>query len=239
MVGVGQRFARDKDGKTYTVPSDMTYAEWKQKFVDNSAERGIIESGKRRINSEHPSSSLKSDTSTENIRLGSKAFSHEAKEKLYQVERNISQNNYETAVLFDEFGNVVFEKQGDLKHVSFDETEIKKMKGCVLTHNHPNGSVPTASDINMLRRGVLSEIRACNSRGAYVLRAPEKWNKEVSSYESITKLYWECMDEMGFKYRDIAAKNGKNILYYLTESEEEGLKLFSDRYGFEFIWEDK
>ena len=44
---------------------------------------------------------------------------------------------------------------------------------------------------------------------------------------------------MGFKYRDIAAKNGKNILYYLTESEEEGLKLFSDRYGFEFIWEDK
>ena len=42
MVGVGQRFARDKDGKTYTVPSDMTYAEWKQKFVDNSAESGII-----------------------------------------------------------------------------------------------------------------------------------------------------------------------------------------------------
>lgn len=239
MAGVGQRFARDKDGKTYTVPSDMTYTEWKQKFVDNSVESGIIESGKRRINSEHSSSSLKSDTSTENIRLGSKAFSHEAKEKLYQVERNISQNNYETAVLFDEFGNVVFEKQGDLKHVSFDETEIKKMKGCVLTHNHPNGSVPTASDINMLRRGVLSEIRACNSRGAYVLRAPEKWNKEVSSYESITKLYWECMDEMGFKYRDIAAKNGKNILCYLTESEEEGLKLFSDRYGFEFIWEDK
>lgn len=39
---MGQRFARDKDGKTYIVPSDMTYAEWKQKFVDNSAESGII-----------------------------------------------------------------------------------------------------------------------------------------------------------------------------------------------------
>lgn len=34
MVGVGQRFARDKDGKTYTVPSDMTYTEWK-KIQDN------------------------------------------------------------------------------------------------------------------------------------------------------------------------------------------------------------
>ena len=31
VVGVGQRFARDADGKTYTVPSDMTYAEWKKK----------------------------------------------------------------------------------------------------------------------------------------------------------------------------------------------------------------
>lgn len=40
MVDVGQRVARDKDGKTYTVPSDMTYAEWKEKFVDNSAESG-------------------------------------------------------------------------------------------------------------------------------------------------------------------------------------------------------
>lgn len=47
MVGVGQRFARDADGKTYTVPSDITFAEWKKKFVDNSAESGImiVESG--------------------------------------------------------------------------------------------------------------------------------------------------------------------------------------------------
>lgn len=51
MVGVGQRFARDKDGKTYAVPSDMTYAEWKQKFVDNTAESGIINTELYRMNS--------------------------------------------------------------------------------------------------------------------------------------------------------------------------------------------
>lgn len=42
MVGIGKRFARDENSKTYTVPSDMNFAEWKQKFVDNSAESGII-----------------------------------------------------------------------------------------------------------------------------------------------------------------------------------------------------
>ncbi len=30
----GTRIARDKDGKTYKVPSDMTYEEWKEKYVD-------------------------------------------------------------------------------------------------------------------------------------------------------------------------------------------------------------
>ena len=37
------RIARDPEtGKTYRVPADMTYAEWKDKYVDKSAEGGII-----------------------------------------------------------------------------------------------------------------------------------------------------------------------------------------------------
>lgn len=31
------RIARDKDGKTYDVPADMTYSEWKEKFVDENS----------------------------------------------------------------------------------------------------------------------------------------------------------------------------------------------------------
>lgn len=33
---VGKRAARDENGKTYYVPSDMTYPEWKKRFVDGS-----------------------------------------------------------------------------------------------------------------------------------------------------------------------------------------------------------
>lgn len=42
---IGERAARDKDGKTYYVPSDMKYSEWKAKFVDKSVESGIINIG--------------------------------------------------------------------------------------------------------------------------------------------------------------------------------------------------
>ncbi len=32
-MDTGTRVARDKDGKTYKVPSDITYDEWKEKYV--------------------------------------------------------------------------------------------------------------------------------------------------------------------------------------------------------------
>ena len=39
MEGIGERWARDpKTGKAYEVPKDMTYREWKQKYVDDSIE---------------------------------------------------------------------------------------------------------------------------------------------------------------------------------------------------------
>lgn len=49
---IGERIARDKDGNTYYVPSNMTYKEWKKSMVDgenslltNGQNRGIISSG--------------------------------------------------------------------------------------------------------------------------------------------------------------------------------------------------
>ena len=43
---LGERAARDEDGKTYYVPADMTYPEWKQAMVDNTRENVIIKSAK-------------------------------------------------------------------------------------------------------------------------------------------------------------------------------------------------
>lgn len=42
---VGERAARGEDGKTYNVPGDMTYNEWKEKFVDGVGESDIISGG--------------------------------------------------------------------------------------------------------------------------------------------------------------------------------------------------
>ena len=40
---VGERAARGDDGKTYQVPANMTYKEWKEKFVDGGDKSGLNE----------------------------------------------------------------------------------------------------------------------------------------------------------------------------------------------------
>lgn len=49
LWGVGERAARDENGKYYTVPGDMTYEEWKEKFVDGKEKALTNASGQRII----------------------------------------------------------------------------------------------------------------------------------------------------------------------------------------------
>ncbi len=42
----GERAARDEDGKTYYVPADMTYKEWREKFVGGGDKSGLQEVSK-------------------------------------------------------------------------------------------------------------------------------------------------------------------------------------------------
>lgn len=39
---VGERAARDEDGKTYYIPANMTYKEWKKSFVDGGSKENLM-----------------------------------------------------------------------------------------------------------------------------------------------------------------------------------------------------
>ena len=123
--------------------------------------------------------------------------------------------------------------------MSFTKTELKKMRGCVLTHNHPNNSTFSPADINMLRISGLSEMRVCTRNGAYILRQPVEWSDEICDAKKIEEKFWEAMNESDEKYKDKAAREGKSIIYYLDEMDRDGIKLFSEKYGLDFEWEAK
>ena len=79
--------------------------------------------------------------------VGTNNFSDSNKQILLQDERVLSCNNYETANIYDSNGNMKFSKKGTAEGVNFSDEEIKSMNGCILTHNHSNGTVFSPEDI--------------------------------------------------------------------------------------------
>lgn len=242
--------------RTYTHRAEVfeQKAQNAEKTLAKSGEGGIIKAEKHSSVSKTASNNKKANKATaskisksENktaksidySKVGSRSFSEEARTRMFQQERIIAGNKFETGILYDSKGKVIFSKKGSSNEVKLTKAEISKMKGCTLTHNHPDGTVFSPNDIDMMRQGGLAEIRACNSKGAYVLRSNSDWNSDISSWADIKERYWECMNEVGMKYRDIAAQEGKHIFYYQKQMDEDGLILFSKKYGLEFSWEEK
>lgn len=184
--------------------------------VANSGESGIIKESKpkkKQLNSIKIDNS-KTKKAADLSKTGSKGFSEKAKTELYQNESIISGNNYETAILYNSQGERIFVKKGKKDSVIFTRKEILQMKNCILTHNHPNGIVFSPEDINMLRKGKLSEIRACKSRGTYVLRSASKWDGSISNFQEIDDEYWKIMNEVE---KNIAScPLSKGSLFFIT-----------------------
>ncbi len=250
-------YSLDADNKkTYSHRAEVfeQKAQNAEKTLANLGESGIIKEQKHSSVSKTASNNKKANKATASkisksesktvksidySNVGSRSFSEEARTRMFQQERIIAENKFETGILYDSDGKIFFSKKGTSNEVKFTKAEISKMKGCTLTHNHPDGTVFSPNDIDMMRQGGLAEIRACNSKGAYVLRSNSDWNSDIASWADIEERYWECMNEVGMKYRDIAAQEGKHIFYYQKQMDEDGLILFSKKYGLEFSWEEK
>lgn len=170
---------------------------------------------------------------------GSDLFSPEAKKRMYQNERIISGNNYETAILYDKSGNTIFKQKGSHNEVNFTKKQIKQMRGGIITHNHPNDEGFSADDINLLRVTGVTEVRACTRRGTYVIQRGENWSEELYDKDTIEKQLNQSIDAAYSKYQDIAAQNGKSFAYYISEAEEEAMQNFAEKNNLAFRWEPK
>jgi minor head structural component GP7 len=216
------------------------YENSKNQFT-SSKESSIIKSNKslskpnENINYKH----IKAKTINEkkvvsNEPIGSKLWEKEKHERLLQHEKIIGGNNYETALIYDKNGDLIFKKKGARGEVSFTKKEIGKMEGSVITHNHPNNSCFSAEDIDMLRQSKASEIRARTKFGTYVINPPKSWEKDITGFKQINQTYNDFIDKAIIDSKDKAAREGKPLFAYLREAEVEGAKNFFDKYGFAF-----
>jgi hypothetical protein len=85
---------------------------------------------------------------------------------LAEHEASIYAQTWETAVVLDSSGKVLLRKSGDERSVTFTPEEVEKLRGGVLTHNHPSSSSFSDDDVQLAVLKGLREIRAVGRDGS-------------------------------------------------------------------------
>jgi hypothetical protein len=92
---------------------------------------------------------------------------------LMENERLRYKKDVEQANVYDRSGKLVMVKNGTYNNVFFTDDEVPKLRGTIVTHNHPVPSPFSSDDVVMAFRWGLSEIRAVTENYLYVLKPPK------------------------------------------------------------------
>lgn len=112
-----------------------------------------------------------------------------SRDALSETEQSIRNNMTESAHVYDADGNMLFSQQGTDKQITFSDEQLGQMKGATVTHNHPNGTPFSPTDIQMAHANGLREIRAVNSTHQYSWKIPEgnnvTWDNMAARHQEI------------------------------------------------------
>ena len=162
----GERAARGEDGKTYYVPADMTYEEWRKGFVDGgkkNVEKTMVKTNMNGMpGHDAPKTLEKLDIFDKNVVLS----------KLEAYEKGIADSPIENAIVISRDGAVT-QCFGTLNGVYPDTDLGEKLKGAYVTHNHPVGSANeysfSSADINLFVENELEILRGIDDVYVYEL----------------------------------------------------------------------
>lgn len=168
---------------------------------------------------------------------------------VYNLEANIRNNETETGIIVDpRTGSILQSKGGGASEVQFGMVDTIRMKGAILTHNHPvqniekllpkskgknKGTSFSPADIALACSAELSEIRAVSEVYKHSLKPPTGgWNSDFyrnkvkPSYEKNEKLTRKKVYPL-MKSGQISVHEGMEILLHepmVLTAKETGMK---------------
>ncbi len=101
-----------------------------------------------------------------------------------------TQNYKEKAIIVDDNGTIIFEKSGTSTAIQFSQSELSRMKGYKLIHNHPSGATLSFQDVMLAMEYELKEIVAVSGKGIYyrlIIKSKKKVNELVLQYDIAKK----------------------------------------------------
>ena len=227
---VGKRIARDKDGNTVYVPSDMKYPDWKERFIDkpmsestiqfheqgltNGEDGGIMRTVEdKNKEQEKPSSAEDAGKTVTNL-----------EKTLYEVEKAKRGLDYEVGTLVTEDGVMAGAYPGETHGIRIPEEDKHLFEGNVFTHNHPGGKGFTIKDVMTAADTGLLEARVSTPQGSYFsLRAGDEANRSIGRVmrEERAGDHLRAMEIInegvaGGKYPEDILSRGRSILICIT-----------------------
>lgn len=202
---VGKRAARGADGKTYHVPGDMKYADWKEQYIDSP----VVVDQTQKITKKNDFNDYSVDRKLVNGKEYHDKFenltSHKStNESVYQEAMKMLEHrdgtDLEDIVILDaRTGNVIVKNtlsvrsgQTGLTHEQFEIYQQSSGKK-VLLHNHPNGGRLSFTDLKTLF--VNDDIKATIAVGhngmVHIVSNPDRTLDIEKLYESLYNEYKE------------------------------------------------
>lgn len=139
------------------------------------------------------------------------------------VEKEIADNDFETAAVFAGDGTLVLRKAGERAAVHFTRQEVLQMiDAAVFSHNHPRNTSFSLADVDLAWRLRIGEIRVVSQRFLYWMRPPAGGWRQIE---------WKVIEEMVTEVREQVIQEFQVLLRTgrLTEAEV-------DLRGWHTIW---
>lgn len=218
VFGVGTRAARDENGKTVSVPGDMTFEEWKKKFVGSP----VVVDQTQKITKKKSSNDYSVDRKLANSKEFHDKFESLTEHKttneaVYQEAMKMLEHrdgtDLEDIVIFDaRTGNVIVKNTLSTRSgqtgLTYEQYEIYQQASGkkVLLHNHPNGGRLSFTDLKTLfmNDDIEASIVVGHNGMVHIASNPDRTI-------DIEKLYASLYNE----YKEIYADSNLSRIYAL------------------------
>lgn len=136
--------------------------------------------------------------------------------------------------LYDEKGNYVFTKRVNEENVYFTKRLLKRMKGKIVSHNHPSGGAFSIEDRVLFNKLELQEMRAITANGVYYIRRTETFEKSSITSEELKNEFIKVRQRIKKQYQELYKSGTINKAERFLRSSESYNRVFVKQMGLEF-----
>ena len=210
----GSRAAKDEDGKRIKIPADMNYSDWKKVYIDKT--QTLADWRKNNLNNVATNGKMR--MKTDEVERNDKIFMNIENQQPQLVGRlpNIEKATidrfleyFETQIASATIENgFVFTMEGDIYHCTGHLNGLptieylgEKLKGAVVTHNHPVGSANEHSfselDKTLFMDFHLSRLRGIDDKFVY------EFNRNPNDIDGGEPTIEDLINGYGYRHWDV------------------------------------